>query len=102
MAQPSPYNRAFNFSNYQAQNPTVPLPGGHLDEELSRVKLTTDQIRAVLKLIQRDDTALANDSVGFDQLKAEVQIGINPPSAWAVDKNYVARDTVFTDSNFYI
>ena len=82
MTQPSPYNRAFNFSNYQSSHPADPLPGGSLDEELSRVKAVTDAIRANLALIQRDDTALANRSVGFDQLKTEVQIGINPPSAW--------------------
>src|SRR5690348_14142829 len=77
-------------------------PGGSLDEELSRVKAVTDAIRANLALIQRDDTALANRSVGFDQLKTEVQIGINPPSAWQTATNYVARDTVFENSAFYI
>jgi hypothetical protein len=102
MAQPTPYNRAFNFADFQSENPANPLPGARVDEELSRVKLTTDQIRAALRLLQRDDTALANNSVGIDQLKAEVQIGVNPPTAWATEKNYVARDTVFESSNFYL
>jgi hypothetical protein len=102
MAQPTPYNRAFNFSDFQSENPANPLPGVRVDEELSRIKLTTDQIRAALRLLQRDDTALANKSVGIDQLKAEVQIGVNPPTAWATEKNYVARDTVFESSNFYL
>lgn len=102
MAQPTAYNRAYNFSNYQAQHPADPLPAGSLDEELSRVKVTLDQIRANLAIIQRDDTAIANRSVGFDQLKTEVQIGINPPAPWAATHAYVARDTVFTNSSFYI
>lgn len=102
MTQPSPYNRSFNFSNYQSSHPADPLPASSLDEELSRIKAVTDAIRVNLAIIQRDDTALANRSVGFDQLKTEVQIGINPPSAWATATNYVARDTVFEDSNFYI
>lgn len=102
MAQPSPYNRAFNFSNFQAGNPTAPIPAGPLDEEFSRLKVVTDELRSVIRAIQRDDTALANESVGFDQLKAEISIGINPPSAWATLTNYVVRDTVFTDSKFYI
>lgn len=102
MAQPNPYDRAFNFSNFQASNPAQPLPAGPLDEEFSRVKAFTDQIRANLALIQRDDTALANNSVGFDQLKAEVMTGINPPTPWETATSYVARDTVFESNNFYI
>lgn len=101
MAQPSPYNRAFNFSNYQAGSPTTPLPGSQVDIELSRVKLVTDQIRAALASIQRDDLALANRSVGIDQLKAEVTIGINSPTAWATATTYIANDTVFYQYKFY-
>lgn len=102
MAQPPTYNRATNFANYQAQNPTLPLPGSTLDEELSRVKFVIDAIRANLALIQRDDTALANDSVGYDQLKSEILVGINPPTPWATATNYVARDTVAYLAKFYL
>lgn len=52
--------------------------------------------------MQRDDFAIANRSVGFDQLKTEVQIGVNPPSTWAAATNYVVRDTVFNAGKFYI
>lgn len=102
MVQPSPYNRATNFSNYQAENPTKPLPAGPLDEEFARLKQVTDQIRTSIKYIQRDDYALANRSVGFDQLKTEVQIGINPPTPWSTNTNYIERDTVFANSKFWI
>lgn len=102
MAQPQPYNRAFNFANFQASNPTAPLPAAQLEAELSRIKAVTDEIRSVIAIIQRDDTALANASVGFDQLKTEVEIGVNPPAPWATATNYIERDTVFTNSNFYI
>lgn len=102
MAQPSPYNRAFNFSNYQAQNPTLPLPGAQVDIELSRLKAVTDEIRSVIAALQRDDLALSNRSVGYDQLKTEVNIGVNPPSSWATATNYIARDSVFKDQKFYI
>lgn len=101
MAQPAPYNRAYNFSNWQAGNPTVPLPGTQVDIELSRVKLVTDQIRAALAFIQRDDLALANASVGLDQLKAEVTIGLNSPTAWLTATAYIANDTVFYQYKFY-
>ncbi|RWD77485.1 hypothetical protein [Mesorhizobium sp.] len=102
MSQPQQYSRAFNFSNFQAQNPTSPLPANRLDEELGRVKVVLDQIRSVIKVIQRDDTALANTSVGYDQLKPELNgFGFNPPHAWAVSRNYVVRDTVFANSGFF-
>ncbi len=102
MAQPSPYNRAFNFSNYQAQNPTSPLPGAQVDIELSRLKAVTDEIRSVIAALQRDDLALSNRSVGYDQLKPELDgFGFNPPRAWATATNYVVRDTAFANSGFY-
>src|SRR5690554_1949238 len=101
MAQPPPYNRATNFADYQSVNPTSPLPGLSLDEELARVKLTLDALLANLAMIQRDDTALANRTVGFDQLKDEIDLGFNPPTDWEPDKNYVARDTVFYQVALY-
>lgn len=102
MAQPSSYNRAFNFSNYQSENPATPLPGAQVDLELSRIKAVIDQIRAVIASIQRDDLALANDTVGYDQLKSEISVGVNPPSTWLTLTNYVVRDAVFKDQKFYI
>lgn len=102
MAQPSPYNRAYNFSNFQASHPAEPIPAAPLDEEFGRIKVVLDQVRAAIKQIQRDDTALANNSVGYDQLKAELDgFGFNPPAAWQSSKNYVVRDTIFALSGFY-
>ncbi len=82
MAQPTPYTREFNFSNQQAATPAAPIPAGHLDAELNRVKLTLDQTLANLELIQDDEgdligSALADNSVGFDQLAPEVVTEIN-------------------------
>lgn len=102
MAQPSPYNRLFNFSNFQSENPTVPLPAGSLDGEYNRIKVVLDQIRASIKAIQRDDFALANATVGYDQLKSEVSIGVNPPSTWQTATNYIVRDSVFHEQKFYV
>ena len=82
MAQPTPYEREFNFSNQQAATPTTPIPAPHLDAELNRVKLTLDQTLANLELIQNDEgeligSALADNSVGFDQLAPDVVTNIN-------------------------
>jgi len=102
MAQPTAYDRLFNFANYQAENPATPLPATRLDQEFAAVKLTLDEIRQNLAVIQRDDTAIANRSVGYDQFKTEIEIGVNPPSTWATATNYVVRDTVFRSQKFYI
>lgn len=77
MAQPTPYTREFNFSNQQAATPSTPIPATHLDAEFNRVKLTTDQIRANLALIQQDDGtidggALGAATVGYAQLDPEI------------------------------
>jgi len=101
MAQPPPYDRSYNFHDYQAENPLKPLPADKLDEEFSRVKTTIDAVLQNLALIQRDDTALANKSVGYDQLKDEIQLGFNPPTDWTANHNYIVRDTVFVDVAMY-
>lgn len=102
MAQPSAYNRQFNFSNYQASSPTAPVPANYLDAEFNAVKLVLDQIRGRLALLQRDDGALGNQTVGVDQLKSSVNIGFNAPTTWDTGVSFISNDTVFKDSVFYI
>lgn len=97
MAQPDPYLREFNFTNWQASHPSDPLPAAHMDAELNRVKSVTDRILANLATIQRDDTALANQSVGYDQLAGELRTGIllSVPTQWATGTDYTENSTVF-------
>lgn len=102
MAQPTPYVRTTDFSDHQRLHPTTPLPGEDVDFELDALRITLDSLLANLALIQRDDTALANASVGYDQLKAEVSLGFNPPEIWETDRQYIERDTCFEDSRFYL
>lgn len=102
MSQPTPYVRASNFANQQAVTPSAPLRGDMVDLELNLVKVSLDETQANLALIQRDDGAIKNQSIGFDQLKAELDgFGFNPPSEWLTATNYAARDTVFSGSGFY-
>ena len=79
MAQPPTYNRVTSFTNYQSLNPTTPLPASSVDQEFNAVKTTLDALNTNIAQIQRDDGALANDSVGLDQLSAEVTVGFNVP-----------------------
>lgn len=68
MAQPSPYVPGFDFSGFQASNPTTPLPGTAVDAELAAISTTTIEIVARLAVIQRDDAELTNKFVHWDGL----------------------------------
>jgi hypothetical protein len=73
MAQPTPYTREFNFSNQQAATPATPIPAPHLDAELNRIKLTTDEIIENLGLIQSDEGGIAAGVVDYDALSATLK-----------------------------
>lgn len=94
MAQPSEYQRQADFSTLQAVAPTSPLNGATVDAEFDAVKVTTDEIRAAIRGIMRDDGRLANFSVGSDQLAADFQLGFNPPTNWATATEYDATSPV--------
>lgn len=101
MAQPVEYNRQYNFTNYQALNPTAPLPGDEVDNEFNSAKVTLDEIRARLALIQRDDGRLANGSVGYDQIVAAVT-GFAPPLVWEASTEYPVNTYVLFGGTMYI
>lgn len=101
MTQPTPYDLAYDFVGFQVINPSRPLPAGQLEGEFNALKVTLDQILANLALIQRDDTELANKTVGYDQFKDELDLGFNPPSAWETAQSYSVRDTVFVGNSMY-
>jgi hypothetical protein len=98
MSQPATYVRQYNFTQFSTLFPSLQQPGANLDAEFSTIKVTTDGINANLKLIQRDDGALANVSVGFDQLKTEVTAGAGPVRPWLTATNYVVNDFVVVSS----
>jgi hypothetical protein len=75
MSQPTAYVPSHSFISDSAT--LANFPGQALDVEFNAVKATSDQVRANLALIQRDDGALANASVDLDQLTtaAKAQLG---------------------------
>lgn len=107
MAQPTPYNRLYDFSDYQTVNPTKPLRGSEVDAELDAVKLTTDQLRANIGLIQRDDGKLANQSVTPESLSAGALAMIHqgeyvPRGAWVAARVYALGDLVDFNAATYL
>jgi hypothetical protein len=101
VSQPTAYDRQASFTTIQQEFPTDPLPGDDLDAELNAVKQTLDEILNNLALIQRDDGALANESVGLDQLSSDIELGYRAPSIWAAATEYDAFDAVFYAQKFY-
>ena len=78
MAAPTPYNRAFNFANQQAVTPAQPLNASYIEEEFNRIKAALDSLSNNLGILQRADTALANASVGYDQLGQMGLVSLSP------------------------
>lgn len=101
MAQPTPYEREYNFTNYQASSPSAPLPASHVDAELNRVKTTLDEVLANLELIQRDDGELANGVVGLEQMDAAAVAGVNIATLWVTATAYAVGDIVIESTTFY-
>lgn len=95
MAAQTEFTRGSSFTDAQAAAPGAPPSGPALDAEFDRVKISLDSTQQSLDLIQRDDGALANNSVGIDQIDPAVYAGLRPATQWAAPVSYVLYDTVF-------
>lgn len=106
MAQPTNYNRQYDFDSYQTSNPTDPLPSGQIEAELNAVEITLDEILVNLAIIQRDDTKLANQSVhkdAFDSDALALMAGSwTPRGDWATATAYAASDVVEQGGSAYV
>lgn len=93
MAQPTRYEPSYDFSDFQQDNPTEPLPADKIDTELENIAETTDEICDNLALIQRDDGALANQIVTRESLDPDVLGGIGPDAVTAAETAVEAATT---------
>src|SRR3546814_10162505 len=96
VAQPTPYTRQYDFTDHSTNSPTTPQPGVHLDAEFNAVKLTTDQIRANLALIQRDDGKIANTSVHKDAFDAGALALIGGSTGWEPRGDWTASGPLYS------
>ncbi len=94
---PADYDRQVSFTDFEVLNPGDPPRGVDLDAEFNSIEQALDETQDRLGLIQRDDGALRNDSVGLDQLKTEARIGVNTPTDWAPFTQYQVNDSVIVD-----
>jgi hypothetical protein len=67
--QPTNYEPGYDFEDFQADNPSSPLPANKLQQELESISAATGAIIDRAALIQRDDGAIRNQVVTPDALK---------------------------------
>lgn len=78
MADPNEYRRTTSFRDYQANQPTTPLPGGSVDTELDNAALSISELIAALGDIRRSDGQLQNGIVTADALADGVVAALAP------------------------
>ena len=84
MADPEGYVPQYDFSGFQATNPTQPLPGHELDVELQNIADAVGQTNAALADIRRSDGKLKNGIVTPESVAPgfiESIAGLAPTSA---------------------
>lgn len=72
MADPTGYDKDYDFSNFQATKPDEPLPGDRLDTELQNIETAIDETQTALQDVRRSDGQLQNRIVGLDALTPEL------------------------------
>ncbi len=101
MPQPAAFEPAFSYTGHSAQQPTTPQPGVRLDADFAEIARIFAQYAVRQALIQRDDGALANNSVGIDQLSPELSLGLRSAASWVAGTTYLENDAVFSGTALY-
>lgn len=76
MANPTPYERSYSFSDFQTGNPSSPLPGIQVDNELENVEQSLNEAIDAIKDVRRSDGKLKNGIVTVDSLDPTVAAGV--------------------------
>jgi hypothetical protein len=70
---PAPYDRQYNFTSYQTANPSAPLPGQKVDQELNAVRSALNATQSRLGEIQADDGAIRTSALNIQVIAEEVE-----------------------------
>ncbi|WP_157783644.1 hypothetical protein, partial [Bradyrhizobium liaoningense] len=74
MADPTPYEPGYSFSNFQSNDPSSPLPAPQVDAELLNISAAIVSLVNAVKNVRREDGALNNGLVTFESLDLAVQL----------------------------
>jgi hypothetical protein len=70
---PAPYDRQYNFTDYQTANPTAPLPGQKVDQELNAVRAALNSSQVRLGEIQADDGKIRTSALNIQVIAETVE-----------------------------
>jgi len=70
---PAPYDRQYNFTDYQTANPTAPLPGQKVDQELNAVRAALNSSQVRLGEIQADDGKIRTSALNIQVIAEAVE-----------------------------
>jgi len=90
MADPTPYEVSYDFSDFQTYNPATPLPGTQVDIQLADIAASTKSIANAVKDVRRSDGRLKNGVVTPDAL--------SPGTQAMLSKGQVSVDGAFVPS----
>lgn len=72
LADPTSYSPNYDFSNYQANNPTTPLPAPQVDIQFANISDSSLSLRNAIMDVRRSDGALRNGIVTEDSLSVDL------------------------------
>jgi hypothetical protein len=82
---PTPYDRSYNFTDFQTTNPTTPLPGNKVDQELNNVRTSLNQAISRLGEVQRDDGKVRDSALNLDTIASAVSGQVSIAATQAVN-----------------
>lgn len=106
MADPTKFTPGYDYSAFQAANPTDPLPATNLDVDMANIANSIDETVEAVKNVRRSDGALQNAIVTPDSL-APATLALLASSgtvrgAWATATAYSVSDIVDYGAATYI
>jgi microcystin-dependent protein len=84
MSDPVPYTVSYDFSDFQSNAPSTPLPAPQVDNELANIATAIVDLVESVKDVRRSDGALKNESVTYDSLSPALQLTFDPTNGEAV------------------
>lgn len=102
MSTPFDYNPDYNFTAFQAENPTTPLPADELDAQLQEISQSVNQIAQSEFLLQDGDGNLLPGVVGASALAPGLNLGINSFAPWVANTLYALQAGVIYNNAIYV
>lgn len=90
---PSPYERSYNFTDFQSANPTTPLPGNKVDQELNNARTALNATISRLGEIQRDDGKVRDEALNLTTIAEAVSPVVSNTAILAISNAGSAQVT---------